>query len=41
MAAYAASGWTKVPSKKQALQAVEILRTAAENDDEIFELAGR
>jgi hypothetical protein len=36
LAGYAATGWVKVPSKKQALQAVEILRIADEEADEVL-----
>jgi hypothetical protein len=32
LASYAATGWTKVPSRKQALQGVEILRIAEEGN---------
>jgi hypothetical protein len=36
LAGYAATGWAKVPSKKQALQGVEILRIAEAEADEIL-----
>ena len=36
LAGYAATGWAKVPSKKQALQAAEILRIAEEEADEVL-----
>ncbi|HEX2207518.1 MAG TPA: AIPR family protein [Longimicrobium sp.] len=36
LAGYAATGWVKVPSKKQALQAIEILRIAEEDPDEVL-----
>jgi hypothetical protein len=36
LAAYAATGWAKVPSKKQAVQAVKILHAAVEADEELM-----
>jgi hypothetical protein len=41
LAGYAAGGWAKVPSKKQALQAVEILRIAEDQEEDILALAAR